>query len=86
MVIKTYKDGTLFTGVIGRTTEEFSPAWPWPPRPPDGAPNVLFFVLDDIGYRQLSCFTGTITRVTLDLSGELIPDSEADMKIAMARQ
>ena len=31
-------------------------------------------------------FTGTIKRVTLDLSGELIPDTEADMKIAMARQ
>jgi ribonuclease Z len=31
-------------------------------------------------------FTGTIKRVTIDLSGELIPDSEADMKIAMARQ
>jgi arylsulfatase len=31
-------------------------------------------------------FTGTIKRVTLDLSGELIQDSEADMKIAMARQ
>jgi len=31
-------------------------------------------------------FTGSIKRVTLDLSGELIPDTEADMKIAMARQ
>ncbi|MBE2234766.1 MAG: sulfatase-like hydrolase/transferase, partial [Anaerolinea sp.] len=31
-------------------------------------------------------FTGTIKRVALDLSGELIPDSEADMKIIMARQ
>jgi hypothetical protein len=31
-------------------------------------------------------FTGTVKRVTIDLSGELIPDSEADMKIAMARQ
>ena len=31
-------------------------------------------------------FTGTIKRVTLDISGELIPDSETDMKIAMARQ
>ena len=28
MAIKTYKDGTPFTGVIGRTTEESSPAWP----------------------------------------------------------
>jgi hypothetical protein len=31
-------------------------------------------------------FTGTIKRVTIDLSGELIPDSEADMRVAMARQ
>ena len=31
-------------------------------------------------------FTGTIKRVTMDLSGELIPDTEADMKIAMMRQ
>ena len=31
-------------------------------------------------------FTGTIKRVTMDLSGELIPDTEADMKIAMAWQ
>jgi len=31
-------------------------------------------------------FTGSIKRVTLDLSGELIPDNEAEMKIAMARQ
>jgi len=31
-------------------------------------------------------FTGTIKRVTVDLSGELISDSEADLKIAMARQ
>jgi arylsulfatase len=31
-------------------------------------------------------FTGTIKRVTLDLSGDLIPDAEADLRIAMARQ
>ena len=31
-------------------------------------------------------FTGTIKRVTMDLSGELIQDSETDMKIAMMRQ
>ena len=31
-------------------------------------------------------FTGTIKRVTMDLSGELIADTEADMRIAMARQ
>ena len=31
-------------------------------------------------------FTGTIKRVTIDLSGELIQDSEMDMMIAMKRQ
>ncbi len=31
-------------------------------------------------------FTGTLHTVTLDLSGDLIIDSEADMRIAMARQ
>jgi len=30
--------------------------------------------------------TGSITRVTPDLSGELIQNTEADIKIAMARQ
>ncbi len=34
-------------------------------------------------YSDAFRFTGKIKRVTLDLSGELIPDSEAEMKIAM---
>ena len=66
MAIKTYKDGTPFTGVIGRTTEESSPAWPEPVRPPDGAPNVIFFVLDDVGYGQLSTFGGLVETPVLD--------------------
>jgi arylsulfatase A-like enzyme len=66
MAIRTYRDGTPFTGVIGRTTEESSPAWPEPPRPPEGAPNVLFFVLDDVGYGQLSCFGGLVETPVID--------------------
>ena len=31
-------------------------------------------------------FTGTIKRVTIDLSGELIADTEADLRVAMMRQ
>ena len=31
-------------------------------------------------------FTGTVDRATIDLSGDLIPDNETDMKVAMARQ
>jgi hypothetical protein len=37
-------------------------------------------------YKDGTPFTGTIKRVTIDLSGELIPDSEAELKIAMALQ
>lgn len=66
MTIKTYKDGTPFTGVIGRTTAESSPAWPEPPRAPEGAPNVLFFVLDDVGYGQLSAFGGLVETPVID--------------------
>ena len=58
--LKTYLDGTPFNGVIGRTVPESSPAWPEIVRPPDGAPNVIFFVLDDVGYGQLSCFGGLV--------------------------
>ena len=73
MAIKTYKDGTPFTGVIGRTAEESSPAWPEPPRAPDGAPNVLFFVLDDVGYGQLSSFGGLVeTEQRFNLAAQLL--------------
>ncbi|MFZ2362205.1 MAG: arylsulfatase [Anaerolineae bacterium] len=66
MTLKTYKDGTPFTGIIGRTIEESSPAWPDAPRPTEGAPNVLFFVLDDVGYGQLSCFGGLVETPVID--------------------
>jgi hypothetical protein len=38
------------------------------------------------GYSGEFLFNGTIKRVTVDLSLELIPDSETDMKIAMMLQ
>ena len=62
----TYNDGEPFPGVIGRTSDESSPAWPTPPRAPDGAPNVLIFVLDDVGFGQLSCFGGLVETPVLD--------------------
>jgi hypothetical protein len=37
-------------------------------------------------YKDEFRFTGIIKRVTIDLSGELIQDSEMDMMIAMKRQ
>lgn len=47
MTLKEYKAGTAFTGVIGRTFDVSSPAWPEPLRANVGAPNILFIVQDD---------------------------------------
>jgi arylsulfatase len=61
-----YPPGSGFPGVIGRTVEESSPAWPAPVRARGGAPNVLFFVLDDVGYGQLSAFGGLVETPNID--------------------
>ena len=55
-----------FEGVIGRTLEE-SRAW-WPPVPtaPEGAPNIVVVLLDDVGYAQFSCFGSDIATPTFD--------------------
>ena len=64
--IEEYRPGSAFPGEIGRTVEESSPAWPAPVRARDGAPNVLFFVLDDVGYGQLSSFGGLVETPNID--------------------
>ena len=61
-----YPPGSEFPGVIRRTVQESSPAWPAPVRAKDGAPNVLFFVLDDVGYGQLSAFGGLVETPNID--------------------
>src|SRR5262249_18924011 len=60
MSLKEYKPGTTFPGVIGRTHSESSPAWPEPNRSRPGAPNVLFIILDDVGFGQLGCYGSPI--------------------------
>jgi len=64
--IEEYRPGSEFPGKLGRTVEESSPAWPAPVRARDGAPNVLFFVLDDVGYGQLSSFGGLVDTPNID--------------------
>ena len=66
MPIVEYPSGGTFPGVIGRTADESSPAWPAPPRSGNGAQNVLFVVLDDTGFGQLSCFGSPIATPTFD--------------------
>ncbi len=66
MPIVEYEPGAAFPGLIGRTAEESSPAWPAPVRAAAGAPNVLFIVLDDTGFGQLGCYGSPIKTPNLD--------------------
>ena len=66
MAFQSYKPGSTFPGVIGRTVEVSTPAWPEPLRAKDGAPNVLFIVLDDTGFGQLGCYGSPIRTPHID--------------------
>ena len=66
MALKEYKPGSAFTGVIGRTFDVSSPAWPEPLRAKDGAPNVLFIVQDDTGFGQMGCYGSPIATPNID--------------------
>jgi arylsulfatase len=51
-----------FKGVINVDIRDSEPDWsPFePPRAPDGAPSVLYIVLDDVGFSAVSCYGGPI--------------------------
>ncbi|MEE8488707.1 MAG: hypothetical protein V3S43_00115, partial [Acidimicrobiia bacterium] len=66
MTLEEYPQGSAFPGVIGRTVEESTQAWPEPLRSKEGAPNVLFIVLDDTGFAQLGCYGSPIETPNLD--------------------
>lgn len=66
MALTEYQPGSKFPGKIGRTVDVSTPAWPAPMRAKDGAPNILFFVLDDVGYGQLSAFGGLVETPNID--------------------
>jgi len=55
-----YGLGEKFPGTIGKTIDDSKEAWPVPKRAADGTPNVLFYVLDDTGFGQLSPYGGLI--------------------------
>jgi arylsulfatase len=65
-MVTEYQQGTAFPGAVGRTADEWTPAWPAPARAKEGTPDALFFVLDDVGYGQLSTFGALIDAPNLD--------------------
>jgi arylsulfatase A-like enzyme len=56
----TYGLDEPFPGTLGRTVDDSTEAWPMPVQAPEGAPNVLFYVLDDVGFGHLEPFGGLV--------------------------
>ena len=46
----------VFAGRIGRHAADSEPHWPAPVAAPPGAPNVVYVVLDDVGFADLGCY------------------------------
>ena len=55
-----------FGGKIGDDWRDSEPWWPPEPTPPEGAPNVVLVVLDDVGFAQLGCYGSDIDTPVLD--------------------
>ena len=66
MPLTEYKTGKTFPGVIGRTYDQSKPAWPEPLRAKEGAPNVLFIILDDTGFGHLGCYGSPVATPNID--------------------
>ncbi|KAJ8098142.1 hypothetical protein POJ06DRAFT_270121 [Lipomyces tetrasporus] len=64
--VNEYNPGSAFPGVIGRTTDVSSPAWPEQPGAVPGSPNVVIIVLDDTGYGQFGCYGSPMQTPSLD--------------------
>lgn len=55
-----------YQGKIGKTVAETQQSWPEKKKAAAGAPNVVWILLDDIGYGAISTFGGLIHTPTLD--------------------
>jgi len=56
----------VFQGKIGKTVEETTEWYPEAKKAPKGAPNVIWLLLDDVGFGASSTFGGLISTPTFD--------------------
>jgi len=57
-----------FKGTVNVDIRDSVPDWtPFePPKAPEGAPNVVFIVLDDVGFSAMSCYGGPVETPSID--------------------
>src|SRR6202044_3486291 len=55
-----------YQGVVGRTLAESKEWWPEPVKAPAGAPNVVWILIDDVGFGAANTFGGLIKTPTFD--------------------
>ena len=55
-----------YQGVVGRTLAESKEWWPEPVKAPAGAPNVVWILIDDVGFGASATFGGLIQTPTFD--------------------
>ncbi len=55
-----------YQGVVGRTLAQSKEWWPEPVKAPAGAPNVVWILLDDVGFGAAGTFGGLINTPTFD--------------------
>jgi arylsulfatase len=55
-----------YQGVVGRTLAESKEWWPEPVKAPAGAPNVVWILIDDVGFGAAGTFGGVIQTPTFD--------------------
>ena len=55
-----------FKGSVGTTYRDSKPWWPEPPSAPRDAPNVIFIVLDDVGFSDIGCYGSEIATPRID--------------------
>ncbi len=58
--------GPEFGGVIAESYEDSVEWWPEPEMPREGSPNVVIFLLDDVGFAQIGSFGGLIETPNID--------------------
>jgi len=55
-----------YGGVVGKTLDDSKEWWPEPHKAPTGAPNVLWIILDDVGFGASGTFGGIIKTPNFD--------------------